>query len=565
MVVRFTPQGPGHRLGHLQIGHTAEGVVTTIGLVGNGYAPVLSFIPSTIMTVPGTASAGKGTIGGAESLAIDGGDVLYFADPGNVQIKRIDSSGAITIPSGILVSTPWSVAVDSFGYMYVANQPISPYYFSFVTPNGGQNWYGPTYAPGNCTPSTPCAFTTVGMSQPANMSIDPFDNLFFEEQTKGAAEMPVANVSGGGSLNLWYLTDAYSYLSGIASFAVDRNDNLYTAWGCRILRETLYNAENSPRYQRVAGDAICGFSGDGGQATGAEISNPIGQIAFDAAGDMYFADAGNQRIRRVDYNTGIIRTIAGTGVAGYSGDGSWATHATLDNPTGLAVDSQGQVYVISEDAVTSTVQVIRKITTLGRQAFPSTALGKTAAAVQVVVTNTGNSQLTLAGTAWSGANPGDFKIDPVSTTCVLTTGSVLASGQTCNIGFLFAPTVVGSRAATFNLQSNTFAGVNQILLSGSAVAAAVVKFATPTANAALAANTSVSVKVGVTSSYAIAPTGTVTFKVDGAQVGSPVAVVSGAASITLNGLAVGSHTLSATYSGDKHTASARVSESVSVQ
>jgi hypothetical protein len=93
----------------------------------------------------------------------------------------------------------------------------------------------------------------------------------------------------------------------------------------------------------IAGTGGIGFSGDGGPATNATINGPYG-LAYDSLGNLFFADNGNQRIRKVD-TSGIITTIAGTGTAGYSGDGSKAVKAQLNNPTGLAVDSQGNVFV----------------------------------------------------------------------------------------------------------------------------------------------------------------------------------------------------------------------------
>src|SRR6185437_2427765 len=187
----------------------------------------------------------------------------------------------------------------------------STYYFSIFYPWGSQTAYGYAYTSSTCTPSAPCDFSAVGMNYPANMSIDNYDNLFFEEGTGGAAEMPVSSISGGsGTLSLWHLSDQFSYSSGSpGSFAVDANGNLYTKYSfssttCYLLEESLYNAEYSPTANRVAGGVGCGFAGDGGQARSALISSTIGQIAFDVAGNLYFADAGNQRVRRIDASTG---------------------------------------------------------------------------------------------------------------------------------------------------------------------------------------------------------------------------------------------------------------------
>jgi sugar lactone lactonase YvrE len=94
----------------------------------------------------------------------------------------------------------------------------------------------------------------------------------------------------------------------------------------------------------VAGNGVQGFSGDGGLATSAELDSPAG-LALDSAGDLYIADSHNHRIREVSSPTGTIATIAGTGVAGFSGDGGMATAARLDLPTALALDASGNLYV----------------------------------------------------------------------------------------------------------------------------------------------------------------------------------------------------------------------------
>src|SRR5208337_3017164 len=215
-------QGPGHRLGFLRISHSGGATPDSFGLTGSGYAPVINFNPAQIATVPGSVSSGAGTISNATSLAIDGGDILYIADTGNNKVKEMDSSGNIITTPGP-IATPASLAVDSFGIIYTANAHGSTYYFSIFYPWGSQTAYGYPYTSSTCTASAPCPFSTVGMNYPAHMSIDAYDNLFFEEGTTGAAEMPVGSISGGsGSLNLWHLSDQFAYSSGApASFAAD--------------------------------------------------------------------------------------------------------------------------------------------------------------------------------------------------------------------------------------------------------------------------------------------------------------------------------------------------------
>ena len=104
----------------------------------------------------------------------------------------------------------------------------------------------------------------------------------------------------------------------------------------------------------VAGNGTSGFSGDGGKATAAKLANPTG-VAVDTAGHLFIADGSNQRIREVTLATGVITTIAGTGVSGFSGDGGKATAAQLSltysgTPvqqflTGMVVDGSGNLFI----------------------------------------------------------------------------------------------------------------------------------------------------------------------------------------------------------------------------
>jgi sugar lactone lactonase YvrE len=119
----------------------------------------------------------------------------------------------------------------------------------------------------------------------------------------------------------------------------------------------------------VAGTGTAGYTGDGGQATSAELNWP-NAVAFDTAGNMYIVDTNNQRIRKVN-TAGIISTFAGNGACcGFSGDGGQATAAELYNPSGIAFDAAGNFYIA--DMANNR---IRKVNTAG---VISTVAGYTA-------------------------------------------------------------------------------------------------------------------------------------------------------------------------------------------
>ena len=110
--------------------------------------------------------------------------------------------------------------------------------------------------------------------------------------------------------------------------------------------------------ETIAGDGTAGTGGDGGAATNAQLLYPTA-VTRDAAGNLYIADRDNNRVRKVDTN-GLITTFAGTGVAGNTGDGGAATNARLRFPSGVAVDSSGNVYIADRDN-----NRIRKVNTDG--------------------------------------------------------------------------------------------------------------------------------------------------------------------------------------------------------
>lgn len=95
----------------------------------------------------------------------------------------------------------------------------------------------------------------------------------------------------------------------------------------------------------IAGNGTAGFSGDGGTALNAQLNLPVG-MCFDAAGNMFIADYGNQRVRKIDAVTGLTSTIAGSGTAGFSGDGGLAVNAQLNHPSWVLADNLNRLYIV---------------------------------------------------------------------------------------------------------------------------------------------------------------------------------------------------------------------------
>lgn len=94
----------------------------------------------------------------------------------------------------------------------------------------------------------------------------------------------------------------------------------------------------------VAGTGKAGYSGDGGPAAKAELNQPF-DLAFDSAGNLIFADCLNHAIRKIDARTGAVSTVAGTGAPGFAGDGGPAAKAMLNEPHSLAIDERDRVYI----------------------------------------------------------------------------------------------------------------------------------------------------------------------------------------------------------------------------
>ena len=133
-------------------------------------------------------------------------------------------------------------------------------------------------------------------------------------------------------------------LGQIPAVAVDDAGNFYAS---DVTTNLVVKIGPDGILQVVAGNGLSGFSGDGGPATNAALSAPYG-LAVDTAGNLYIADSGNNRVRKVSATTGKITTVAGNGQPGFSGDGGLATMASLSGPYSVTTDSKGNLYIADQ-------------------------------------------------------------------------------------------------------------------------------------------------------------------------------------------------------------------------
>ena len=119
-------------------------------------------------------------------------------------------------------------------------------------------------------------------------------------------------------------------------------------WFCEYGGQRIRTISSSGTIRTVAGNGQTGYTGDGGPATAASLNQPH-EIRFDRAGDLYIVDMQNHAVRKVVLSTGLITTIAGTGKKGFTGDHGPALAATLAGPKGLTVGRDGRVYLVDTE------------------------------------------------------------------------------------------------------------------------------------------------------------------------------------------------------------------------
>ena len=295
-----------------------------------------------------------------EGVAVDGSGNVFIADTINNRFRMVNAStGIITTVAGngtdafsgdnglataASLSGPTDVAVDTSGHLFIVDRgnyrirevDLSSGLITTVAGNGTGAYGGD----GGLA-------TAASLSWPGAIAVDASRNLFITDGNRirkiTASTGIITTVAGQNGSG--YGGDngpaTAAILNGPSGVAVDGSGNIFIAnqYNERIRKVTA----STGKITTVAGNGSATYNGDGILATAASIY-PEG-VAVDAAGNIFIDDQYNQRIRKVTASTGLISTLAGSGTAGYGGDGGAATAALLNGPLSIALDTTGNLFI----------------------------------------------------------------------------------------------------------------------------------------------------------------------------------------------------------------------------
>jgi sugar lactone lactonase YvrE len=585
--VTFSPKYPGSRLTPLQVTTSAGSFF--FPLSGTGLASQVSITPGTITTFAGNGTAGytgdggqatSAELSGPEATTVDAEGNLYIANGAAPSVRKVDAAtGVITTVAGngvagyapdgsaaasVSIRPPMDIVVDGAGNLYFAELDTSSIRKVDAATGILTTYAGINRSPGYTGDGGPA--TSAQITYPASIAMDRAGNLYIADFTNNAVRKVdaatgiISTVAGNG-------TKGYSGDNGPATSAsladpldvtVDDSGNLYIAdTDNRAIRKVDTNGVITT----VAGTAgVTGNHNSNGPALGTSFNLPNG-LAVDAAGDVYIADAGTANILKLDANQNVT-IIAGSGVPGYSGDGGPATSAKWAGnnafSTGISLDATGNLFIPDHQNA-----VVRKVTaTAAALTFPNTTTGSTSAPQSLTISNTGNTVLTF-GSITATAN---FTVDSGSPCLAVTT---LNPGQTCALNVEFTPQAVGPLTGTLTITDDALnptgnlVSTQQIPLSGNANGPTTITLSASAAS--ITSTQSVTLTAKVASAATGTPTGSVVFK-DGTTTLSTVTLdASATATYSTSTLAVGTHSITASYGGDTNfTGSQSASVSVTV-
>lgn len=488
--VQFAPTKPGQQWVPLVVTDSTS-MKYSFGLQGTGIGAALAFSPGIINTVAGSATYGYAGDGGPATsaelntpfaVAVGNDGTIYIGDVYNQRIRKVDNNGVITTLAGngtygytgdggpaiaAEITYPFGLALDSAGNLYFTDQQNSV--VRKVDLNGNIFTIAGTGTPGFAGDGGPAIAAL--LDQPTGVAVDSAGNLYIADynnlrirkvDTNGVITTVVGNGYVGSNGDGGPAINAS--LEPI-SVAVDAVGNLYSAdYGFAKIRKIDVNGIITT----IAGNGTNGFSGDGGPALNAELFLPRG-VAVDDAGDVYIADFVNNRTRKVDGN-GIITTVAGNGLwdyYGFSGDGAAATNAEMNAPFSVAFGGTGNLYI----ADTFNMRIRKVDLTTSALGFRAQGVGQTSEVQVVTVTNAGNATLNLSAITISD----NFQLRSVGNDCA--TGTPISVGGSCSIGIVFAPAVTGSPlTGTVTVADDAFNSPQLINLTGATPIAPTVTF-----------------------------------------------------------------------------------------
>ena len=334
-------------------------------------------IPGTLGNSGDGGPASTATLAMPHCVAVDNAGNIYIGDWWNRRVRKIDASGIITAFAGsgtvmagnggdnipalnASLHTIDDIAIDNNGNVFIADHARSEIrkvnaqgIISTVAGNGltSSNNFGV----GDGGPATAAPLYT-----PMSVAVDQAGNIYIAETSSGVIRKVntqgiISTIAGRGFWDQGYSGDGgpalQAKLNVPTDLAVDFAGNIYIA---DLANHAIRKINSQGIISTFAGTGIQGYSGDGGPATSARLFRPFG-VTTDNAGNVYIAEDSNHVIRKVDVN-GIITTVAGTGMAGYSGDGGPAINARLSIPQRLAVDNMGNIFL--PDWVNHTIRKI---------------------------------------------------------------------------------------------------------------------------------------------------------------------------------------------------------------
>jgi RHS repeat-associated protein len=319
------------------------------------YSPVMATVPLTVTTGTSIVTWGApapilyGTALSALQLNASAnvpGSFTYTPAIGSVLAPGQQTLSVTFTPSDVVDYSPAVATVD----LTVLGMPGS----GDITTIAGDGYYGNSGDGGLAI--------NAELEAPEQIAVDSAGNVYIPDSYAGVVRKVAAStgiittIAGTGSQG--YSGDGgqatTAQLNSPMTVALDSSGNIYIAdyQNNRIRKITVATGVVTT----IAGTGTAGYSGDGGAATRAEITSPLG-IAFDGAGNLYIADTGNAVVRKVTVSSGIISTVAGNHLFGYSGDGGPATSATFSEPGSIAFDSSGNFYIADLGD-----NVVRKVT-----------------------------------------------------------------------------------------------------------------------------------------------------------------------------------------------------------